>query len=98
MNQERLLQVILAPHVTEKSTLLEDHNQHVFKVCVNATKREIKHAIELLYKVKVLRVSTVNMKRIQKKTNGRIGYLKAWKKAYVTLHADQELDSYLVDK
>lgn len=96
INQERLLQVILAPHITEKSTLIESANQHVFKVRMDATKLEVKQSIELLYSVKVLRVNVLRMKPIKKKTAKGMGYTKAWKKAYVTLREGETLDSYLV--
>ena len=93
MNQERVYQVLRGPHVSEKSTLIADEaNQVVFKVAVDATKREIKAAVEQLFEVQVrdVRVANVSGKR---KNFGRIrGRRPDWKKAYVALEAGNELD------
>ena len=93
MNQERVYQVLRGPHVSEKSTVIADEaNQVVFKVAVDATKREIKAAVEQLFDVQVrdVRVANVNGKR---KNFGRIrGRRPDWKKAYVALEAGNELD------
>ena len=89
MNVERKYQVILAPHVSEKTTSLGElqKKQIVFKVLPTATKHEIKEAVEVLFKVKVDSVRVLNMKP-QVKMFGRIaGTRKAWKKAYVSLQA-----------
>ena len=92
-NQERLLQVILAPHVSEKSNnIAEKSNQVAFKVLPTATKKEIQQAVESLFKVKVLDVTTLNVKGKEKRFGGRIGRRSDWKKAYVTLAEGQELD------
>jgi len=86
MNQERLLQVILAPIVSEKSTLVAEKNQQVaFRVATDATKPEIKAAVELLFNVKVEGVSTVNVKGKTKRFGRFVGRRKDWKKAYVSL-------------
>ena len=93
MNQERLMQVILAPVVSEKSTLVSEKNQQVvFRVATDATKLEIKAAVELLFKVQVLGVSTVNVKGKVKRFGRMTGRRKDWKKAYVSLVPGQELD------
>jgi len=93
MNQERLMQVILAPVVSEKSTLVaEKHQQVVFRVTGDATKPEIKAAVELLFNVKVQGVSTVNVKGKTKRFGRSTGRRKDWKKAYVSLVPGQELD------
>jgi len=93
MNQERLLQVILAPVVSEKSTLVSEKNQQVvFRVATDATKPEIKAAVELLFNVKVEGVSTVNVKGKVKRFGRTFGRRKDWKKAYVSLVQGQELD------
>jgi len=93
MNQERLMQVILAPVVSEKSTLVSEKNQQVvFRVATDATKLEIKAAVELLFKVQVLGVSTVNVKGKEKRFGRMTGRRKDWKKAYVSLVPGQELD------
>lgn len=93
MKQERLMKVILAPIVSEKSnTLAEKQNQMVFKVLKNATKTEVKAAVELLFNVQVASVSMVNVKGKAKRFGRTIGYRSDVKKAYVSLVAGQELD------
>ena len=93
MNQERLLQVILAPVVSEKSTMVaEKGEQVVFRVTTDATKTEIKAAVELLFNVKVAGVSTVNVKGKTKRFGRFTGKRKDWKKAYVSLVQGQEID------
>ncbi|BEV72370.1 50S ribosomal protein L23 [Paludibacterium sp. THUN1379] len=93
MNQERLMQVILAPVVSEKSTMVSEKNQQVvFRVAGDATKPEIKAAVELLFNVKVEGVSTVNVKGKVKRFGRMTGRRKDWKKAYVSLVQGQELD------
>lgn len=93
MNQERIMQVILAPVISEKSNLLaEKRNQIAFKVLPSATKNEIKAAVELLFDVKVASISTVNVQGKVKRFGNRTGKRKDWKKAYVSLIQGQELD------
>jgi large subunit ribosomal protein L23 len=93
MNQERLLKIILSPHVSEKATVAaEKHNEYVFQVVDNATKPEIKDAIEYLFNTKVKSVHVVNVRPKKKLFKGVEGKRKGWKKAYVTLQADQKLD------
>lgn len=93
MNQERLLQVILAPIVSEKSTMVSEKNQQVvFRVAVDATKPEIKAAVEMLFNVKVEGVSTVNVKGKVKRFGRMTGRRKDWKKAYVSLVQGQEIN------
>lgn len=93
MNQERLLKVLLAPHVSEKSTTLADaHNQVVFKVALEATKPDIKKAVELLFEVKVKSVTVANVKGKRKRFGAIRGQRSDWKKAYVSLEAGQEID------
>ncbi len=93
MNQERLMQVLLAPHVSEKSTKVADlHNQVTFRVARDATKAEIKGAVELLFNVKVKGVTVANMKGKTKRLGTRFGQRPDWKKAYVALEAGQEID------
>lgn len=93
MNQERVFQVLLGPHVSEKSAILGDlANQVVFKVSRDATKDEIKRAVETLFEVKVDGVRVVNVLG-KRKGAGRIrGRRSDWKKAYVSLAAGQEID------
>lgn len=92
-NQDRLLQVILAPVVSEKSTFIADkHQQIVFRVSKDACKDEVKAAVELLFKVKVDAVNIANVKGKQKRFGRHMGSRKDWKKAYVCLEAGQEID------
>ena len=93
MREERLLKVLLAPHVSEKSTLAaEQNNTVVFKVAKDATKAEIGAAVEKLFEVEVTGVRTVNVKGKTKRTGARIGRRSDWKKAYVTLKDGSEID------
>ena len=93
MNQERLLKVILAPHVSEKSTVsAELNNTLVFKVATDADKTEIKSAVEQLFEVEVTGVRTVNVKGKTKRHGMRMGKRKDWKKAYVTLKEGHDID------
>jgi large subunit ribosomal protein L23 len=93
MNQERLMMILLAPHVSEKSTTVADlNNQVVFKVARDATKPEIKHAVELMFEVKVKTVTVANVKGKRKRFGKIHGRRSDWKKAYVTLEADHEID------
>jgi large subunit ribosomal protein L23 len=93
MNRERLLQVLRAPHVSEKSSLATDKdNQVVFVVAPDAAKDEIKAAVESLFKVKVTGVTTLNVKGKTKRFRGRPGKRRGWKKAYVSLAEGEELD------
>jgi len=91
--QERLMQVLLAPTVSEKSTYVGDkNNQVVFRVADDATKPEIKAAVELLFKVKVKSVQVANVKGKEKKTGRIMGRRRNWKKAYVSLAHGQEIN------
>jgi len=93
MNQERMYQVLLVPHVSEKSTLLADtNNQHVFKVAIDATRSEVKQAVEELFKVKVEKVRILNVKGKSKRFGGRMGKRSDMRKAYVTLSSDNDID------
>lgn len=92
MNQDRLLQVIYAPHVSEKTALAAEDGQYVFKVATTATKPEIKNAVESLFDVGVDDVRVVNVKGKSKRFGVRMGKRSDWKKAYVRLGAGQEID------
>ncbi len=93
MNAERLMQVILAPVVTEKSTLVaEKNNQVAFRVVADATKPEIKAAVELLFKVEVDSVQVANRKGKEKRFGRFMGRRRNERKAYVCLKAGQEID------
>lgn len=93
MNEERLTKVILAPVISEKSTLVgEKHNQVIFKVLSDADKREVKQAVELLFDVKVTKVHTALVKGKRKRSGRYIGRRSNWKKAYVALQEGYEID------
>lgn len=88
MNAERLLQIILGVHYSEKSKASQDGEaitSCVFKVMVGATKPEIKQAVEKLFNTKVSSVRVVNVKPKVRRFRGIVGKRKSWKKAYVTL-------------
>ncbi len=91
--QVRLLQVILAPQITEKATYVADKNQQIaFKVRTDATKPEIKAAVELVFKVEVQSVTVANVKGKQKRAGRIMGRRSDWKKAYVSLKPGQEIN------
>ena len=91
-SQERLLQVLLAPQISEKATWVADKNEQViFKVAPDATKPEVKAAVELLFKVQVESVQIANVKGKQKRFGRFMGRRKDWKKAFVCLKPGQEI-------
>lgn len=91
--QDRLLQVIVAPQITEKATFVADRYQQIaFKVRTDATKPEIKAAVELVFKVEVASVSVVNVAGKVKRAGRRMGKRSDWKKAYVSLKPGQEIN------
>lgn len=93
MNQERIFQVLVGPHVSEKAASLADsNNQYVFKVAVNATKAEIKKSVEQLFKVKVDAVQTLKVKGKVKRNKYGASAKPTWKKAYVQLEQGQDID------
>lgn len=93
MNEERMLSVLLAPHVSEKSTRVGDTaNQVVFRVRRDARKREIKAAVEKLFEVEVEHVRTVNLKGKRKRFQQTVGKRPDWKKAYVRLKEGHDID------
>ena len=93
MSKERILQILLAPHVSEKASLVADSaGQNVFKVLADADKAEIKQAVEELFEVKVARVRVMNVKGKTKRFGQRFGKRSDWRKAYVTLVEGQDID------
>ena len=92
ISKERMYEVVRAPVITEKATLGSEHNQVTFRVATDATKNEIKAAIEGLCDVKVRAVNTSRMKGKVKRWRGRLGKRVATKKAMVTLEEGQSLD------
>ena len=92
LTKQQMYDVILAPVITEKATRTSEHNQVVFKVALDATKPEIKQAIEGVFGVKVEAVNTVRVKGKTKMFRGRPGKRSDYKKAMVTLAAGQSID------
>ena len=92
-HQEKLMQVLLGPHVSEKSTAAADgSNQIVFRVRTDATKAQIREAVEKLFDVKVERVSVVRVPGKSKRFGTMLGRRNAWKKAYVRLAPGDDID------
>ena len=93
ISQERLLKIILAPVISEKSTHIADRlNQVVFRVLPSATKQEIGAAVSSLFKVEVTGVQVLNVKGKVKRSGRVTGRRDNWKKAYVTLKQGQDID------
>jgi len=94
-HQERLLTVIRGPHLSEKSHLAAESNQVVLKVRTDATKKEIRQAVELLFEVEVDGVTVVNVKGKEKRFGQTRGRRNNWKKAYVRLAEGSNIESLL---
>ena len=92
MSAEKHYDIIRSPVITEKSTLLSEHNQVMFNVAKTATKPEIKKAVEALFEVKVSAVNTLNRKGKTKRFRGIKGRQSDVKKAIVTLEEGQSID------
>lgn len=93
MNKARLMQVILAPLISEKSSIMADSaNQFAFKVATDSTKPEIAAAVELLFEVDVEKVQVLNVKGKTKRFGQRMGRRADWKKAYVRIKAGQDIN------
>ncbi len=92
MNQEKILKTLLAPIVSEKTSLLSAQNQYAFKVRVDSNKKEIKAAIESLFGVTVENVTTSVVKGKKKVFKGKIGRCVNWKKAMVKVSEGQMID------
>ena len=92
-NQERLMTVLLAPVISEKATQIADkHEQVVFRVAQDATKPEVKAAVELMFKVQVEKVQISNVAGKEKRFGRFMGRRRHWKKAYVCLKPGQEIN------
>ncbi len=92
-SNERLMTVLLAPVISEKGTFIADkHEQVIFRVQPDATKPEIKAAVELMFKVQVDSVQVANAKGKEKRFGRFIGRRRNWKKAYVSLKPGQEIN------
>jgi len=93
MNQERLYQVLLSPHVSEKSAMgAESSGQHTFRVAIDANKLEVKKAVEQLFSVQVESVRMLRVKGKSKRFGQRLGRRSDWKKAVVRLAEGQDID------
>ncbi|HJO12964.1 MAG: 50S ribosomal protein L23 [Gammaproteobacteria bacterium] len=93
MNHERMYSIILGPHVSEKTTLLGEENQYTFKVATDATKPEIRKAVETLFSVIVQDLQVLNVKgKTKRSAIGKLRRRPSWKKAYVRLEAGHEID------
>ncbi len=93
MNREQLMSVLIAPHVTEKTSLaMQNHNQYTFRVRRDATKIDIRKAVELMFDVKVAGVQVVNETGKTRRFGRTTGRTQDWKKAYVSLAAGQTID------
>ena len=93
MNRERLMSVLLGPHVSEKGTNLADrNNQIVFRVRRDANKGEVRRAVELMFEVRVEAVRIVNLSGKNKRFGLVRGRRSDWKKAYVRLAPGQDID------
>lgn len=93
MSQEKLMNVLLGPHVSEKSArIAETANQFVFRVRRDANSTDVKAAVELMFEVKVAAVNVVNVNGKQKRFGARLGRRQDYKKAYVRLAPGQSID------
>ena len=93
MNREQLMSVLIAPHVTEKTSLaMQNHNQYTFRVRRDASKTDIRKAVELMFDVKVSGVQVVNEPGKERRFGRTAGRTQDWKKAYVSLSSGQTID------
>ena len=93
MNREELMTVLIAPHVTEKTSLaMQNNNQYTFRVRRDATKIDVKKAVQLMFDVEVRAVQIVNEPGKTRRFGGRIGRTQDSKKAYVSLAEGQTID------
>ena len=93
MNREQLMSVLIAPHVTEKTSLaMQNHNQYTFRVRRDATKTDVRKAVELMFDVKVAGVQVVNEPGKRRRFGKSVGRTQDWKKAYVSLATGQTID------
>jgi large subunit ribosomal protein L23 len=93
LNQERLMTVLVGPHISEKATILaEKNNQICFKVRRDSSKKEIAQAVEMMFEVKVDAVQVTNVRGKNKRFGQTMGKRNDWKKAYVTLAEGHDID------
>ena len=92
-HQERLMQILLGSHVSEQATAVAEKNkQIVFRVRSDATKLQVRHAVEALFEVKVANVKIARMPGKSKRFGNRMGTRSGWKKAYVKLAPGHDID------
>ncbi len=92
MRKFDLLDTIISPNITEKATSLSEFNKLVFKVNKNVTKNSIKRSVEKIFKVNVIKINTINLKRKKKLVQGKKSFKPGYKKAIVTLKKGQSID------
>ena len=92
LTRQQMFDIVRSPVITEKATNVSEHNQVVFRVPLTATKREVKAAVEGLFKVKVTAVNTIRVQGKQKRFRGRPGRRSDYKKAIVTLAEGSRID------
>ncbi len=92
VSRERMYDIVRRPVITEKTTRGSEHNQVTFKVALDASKPEIRQAVETLFEVKVTNVNTLRVKGKEKRFKGRLGRRNDYKKAIVTLGEGQHID------
>ena len=91
-HEERLMTILRGPHLSEKSHVVSESNQVVFKVRTDATKQEIREAVEMLFEVKVDNVTVINCRGKVKRFGRNWGQRSLWKKAYVRLAEGSQID------
>jgi large subunit ribosomal protein L23 len=91
MNKERIFKIIQGAQVSEKASNILSSNQYVFKVCTDATKKEISDAVQTLFDVSVLKVNTSVVKGKRKAFGRKLGKRKDWKKAFVRIQEGQTI-------
>jgi large subunit ribosomal protein L23 len=92
LTRQQMYDIIRGPVITEKATIVSEHNQVIFRVPLTATKREVKAAVEGLFEVNVTAVNTIRVMGKLKRVRGRPGRRSDYKKAVVTLREGQRID------
>ena len=92
LSRQEMYDLVLSPVITEKATAISEHNQVTFRVPLDADKREVKAAVEGLFKVKVTAVNTIRVKGKTKRFRGFVGRRPDYKKAIVTLEEGSKID------
>ena len=92
LTRQQMYDIVRGPVITEKTTIVSEHNQVIFRVPLTATKREVKAAVEGLFNVNVTAVNTIRVMGKLKRFRGRLGKRSDYKKAVVTLREGQRVD------